>query len=198
VENSICPVERARIASPGILFCPTDSEMKHLQKLIVAAVLVGLVCVGLWLARPGTPVDPQAPASASTENSAAEQPAPTVANDPTPPAVVESLRPREESHQPAPFASTNSAAPPAASVANSPAPNGNPDAHESPEVVPPEPAASSEETAASANMYAAHAPLREPEVADPDSESNKRVLQTMVAKAIAQPPSPPPGANSQP
>jgi|GEM_PF-3778042 len=32
-------------------------------------------------------------------------------------------------------------------------------------------------------MYQAHAPLRTAEVADPDSRSNKRVLQTMMQKA---------------
>jgi hypothetical protein len=34
-------------------------------------------------------------------------------------------------------------------------------------------------------MYLAHAPLREPEVADPDSETNRRILETMVTKALA-------------
>jgi len=37
---------------------------------------------------------------------------------------------------------------------------------------------------ASARMYAAHAPLRAPEVADPDSPANRGILQAMVAKAI--------------
>gem|GEM_PF-6836219 len=40
-------------------------------------------------------------------------------------------------------------------------------------------------------MYAAHASLRAPEVADPDSAANKRILSTMVAKALAQPAAPP-------
>jgi hypothetical protein len=35
-------------------------------------------------------------------------------------------------------------------------------------------------------MYAAHAPLRAPEVADPDSTANRQVLQTMVTKALAR------------
>jgi hypothetical protein len=43
------------------------------------------------------------------------------------------------------------------------------------------------ELAATARMYAAHAPLRVPEVADPDSATNKQILQTMVTKALAQP-----------
>lgn len=36
----------------------------------------------------------------------------------------------------------------------------------------------------SARMYAAHAPLRAPEVADPDSATNKKIMQTMVLKAL--------------
>ena len=49
-----------------------------------------------------------------------------------------------------------------------------------------------EELAATARMYAAHAPLRSPEVADPDSAANRQILSTMVAKALAQPATPPP------
>ncbi len=37
---------------------------------------------------------------------------------------------------------------------------------------------------ATRRMYAAHAPLRVPEVADPDSETNRQILQTMVQKAL--------------
>lgn len=36
-------------------------------------------------------------------------------------------------------------------------------------------------------MFLAHAPLREPEVADPDSETNRRILEAMVTKALAAP-----------
>ncbi len=42
------------------------------------------------------------------------------------------------------------------------------------------------EAQATARMYAAHASLRTPEVADPDSKANKQILQTMVLKALAQ------------
>jgi hypothetical protein len=41
-----------------------------------------------------------------------------------------------------------------------------------------------DEVAATERMYLAHSPLREPEVADPDSETNRRILQTMVEKAV--------------
>lgn len=50
----------------------------------------------------------------------------------------------------------------------------------------PKPQTQNEETAATARMYAAHASLRTPEVADPDSKANKQILQTMVLKALAQ------------
>lgn len=39
---------------------------------------------------------------------------------------------------------------------------------------------------ASERMYAAHAPLRTAEVANPDSTTNRRILQTMVEKALAE------------
>jgi hypothetical protein len=41
------------------------------------------------------------------------------------------------------------------------------------------------EEMATRRMYAAHFPLRTPEVADPDSPSNRQILQTMVQKALA-------------
>jgi hypothetical protein len=40
------------------------------------------------------------------------------------------------------------------------------------------------ETVATRKMYAAHEPLRGPEIADADSEANRRILQTMVLKAL--------------
>jgi hypothetical protein len=43
------------------------------------------------------------------------------------------------------------------------------------------------EIAATRRMYLAHAPLRAPEVANPDSESNRRILQTMVQKTLRAP-----------
>ena len=54
------------------------------------------------------------------------------------------------------------------------------------------PVASGGELAASARMFAAHASLRAPEVANPDSRTNKRILDTMVRKALAQPVQAPP------
>lgn len=48
--------------------------------------------------------------------------------------------------------------------------------------------------AATERMIMAHASLRVPEIADPDSKSNREILGTMVAKALAEPMQPPPGA----
>jgi hypothetical protein len=42
------------------------------------------------------------------------------------------------------------------------------------------------EVAATRRMIMAHAPLRTQEVSDPDSETNRRILQTMVTKALSQ------------
>lgn len=41
-----------------------------------------------------------------------------------------------------------------------------------------------EQVAATRRMYMAHAPLRTPEVADPDSGQNRVILETMVTKAL--------------
>jgi hypothetical protein len=46
------------------------------------------------------------------------------------------------------------------------------------------------ELQATRRMVAAHAPLRVPSVADPDSVENQRVLQTMVLKALSKSPKP--------
>ena len=48
------------------------------------------------------------------------------------------------------------------------------------------------EMLATAQMYAAHASLRTPEVADPDSAGNRQILQAMVTKALIRPASAPP------
>ncbi len=43
------------------------------------------------------------------------------------------------------------------------------------------------EESATVQMYLAHSSLREREVANPDSEANRRILQAMVTKAISTP-----------
>ncbi len=55
------------------------------------------------------------------------------------------------------------------------------------------------ELAATARMYAAHESLRAPEVADPDSATNRQILGVMVTKALAASATPPPAvATRQP
>ncbi len=51
---------------------------------------------------------------------------------------------------------------------------------------PPPGAAQRAEVEGTSRMYLAHAPLRTPEVADPNSDANRRILQTMVTKALQQ------------
>ena len=41
-----------------------------------------------------------------------------------------------------------------------------------------------DEVTGTRRMIAAHEPLRNPEVADPDSAGNRTILQTMLSKAI--------------
>jgi hypothetical protein len=57
------------------------------------------------------------------------------------------------------------------------------------------PPSATAEAIATAQMYAAHAPLRVPEVADPDSKTNREILQTMIRKAVAAPATPSPQSN---
>jgi hypothetical protein len=64
-----------------------------------------------------------------------------------------------------------------------------------PAVAKPAPPANPAVMAATERMYLAHASLRTPEVADPDSASNRQILDTMVAKALARRTHPPESAS---
>ncbi len=55
-----------------------------------------------------------------------------------------------------------------------------------------------QEIAGTEHMYLAHASLRTPEVADPDSATNRQILQTMVGKALGTLPPPAPKVRSNP
>jgi hypothetical protein len=61
-----------------------------------------------------------------------------------------------------------------------------PAAEQSSQSAPQEPPPQSSEVRATRAMYMAHAPLRDPAVADPDSEENRQILQTMVEKALSR------------
>ena len=94
--------------------------------------------------------------------------------------------PRLPSKAPQTAAASKPASPvaaPAAAPAQPPAP------------IPPQQA---DEVAATARMYLAHAPLRTPEVSDPDSAANRQILQTMVGKALGKLPPPAPKVPSTP
>ena len=76
--------------------------------------------------------------------------------------------------------------PPSTSAATTrrlPAPSNvvEPTAAPAPEAATPR---SAVEMAGTERMVLAHAPLRTPEVADPDSAANRQILRTMVAKAL--------------
>lgn len=160
--------------------------------LVVGAGLL-LVACGLWWLNRSTP--PLASASVATEKSlpplgvsagtqeektkvaeeqAATVPAP-VMNVPAVPSVARSTVPDPVVH---PVGSSDHGTP--VVVAYTPAPAASP-----------VPAQAADGQAATVRMYAAHASLRTPEVADPDSITNKRILSTMVGKALAQPAAPP-------
>ncbi len=86
------------------------------------------------------------------------------------------------SHRAPPSLTAPNPAAVAAAPAHAPAPVA-PMAEPPPAPPPPAPAQQAE-VQATERMYLAHAPLRVPEVADPDSASNRQTLQTMVAKAL--------------
>jgi hypothetical protein len=103
--------------------------------------------------------------------------------------AVYSLWPRRPA---APIAAT----PPPASAAVAAQPAGlTPPPAPPPAVAKPAPPANPAAMAATERMYLAHASLRTPEVADPDSASNRQILDTMVAKALARQTHPPESAS---
>jgi len=155
------------------------------RKIILGLALVGVLGLVLWQLNRARPTGTRQPApvtqSPAAISPAARAPSPaTIAQQDspptpsaTPPSVVQSSSPSVL--QPDPVAPTASAALTFTPPAHSPEQQAG-------------------EEAATARMYAAHAPLRTPEVADPDSRANKLILGTMVAKALLQPASPPPSA----
>lgn len=68
----------------------------------------------------------------------------------------------------------------------SPVPISTAEAASAPAAVPQSSGPVGDERLGTARMVAAHAPLRTAEVANPDSVANRQILETMVAKALAQ------------
>lgn len=151
--------------------------------LILTLAALALLGVALWYLRSRVSAPLAAPLAQT-------KPAPAAARP-----KAASLAVRNEAVAPSPVAAPGPAmalspAAPAAPPRNSPDIAPIPRSHEapspsaSPAPTPRDAAERPTEIAATARMYAAHAPLRTPEVADPDSPGNRRILQTMIGKAL--------------
>lgn len=167
--------------------------MKRRSRILAALTLLVLAfaAIAWWLRRPPPPGKVRSP-------SIGHAPSPV----PTPAPAVASVPPAE------PLARQAAEFPSSASVSSTAIPAGprptNPGvAAVAPPLplpeqtvvaaAPPQPVPV-DETLATARMYAAHASLRTPEVADPDSAANKQALATMLGKSLAEPARPPPSA----
>jgi hypothetical protein len=143
----------------------------------LAALLIAIVGAGIWLsfrerseAAGSTPITAIPPRNAQPEHAVA--PAAAVPSETSAPSVISTAG------TPTPALS--------ASVAN-PVPSVAPTAA----ATPTQPSAAgpvpqSAEVRSTRAMYMAHAPLRAPAVADPDSEQNRQILQSMVTKALSR------------
>ncbi|HET7535061.1 MAG TPA: hypothetical protein VFJ90_01305 [Candidatus Didemnitutus sp.] len=155
--------------------------MKTKTKIIGAGIVAGLAGAALWWFSHQAPkVEPRA--EVVTQPVRTEKPealVPLVTKPGAAPAVPAQAAPVAAAPVPQakPVAVTTSSAAPA-SVTSSPAPVASAAATPPPE--------SKAEELGTARMYAAHAALRVPEVADPDSKTNRQILQTMVSKALAR------------
>lgn len=155
----------------------------------LSAISVGLVllAVVLWLVkrRPQSVVAPAQPAAEVVATPAVHKgdepavlPSASVPATSTASTVILLPKPAAIATQPdipqvptTAVAATSAPDQPAASEPVSPAP----------ETATP---ATTNEVAATARMYAAHASLRAPAVADPDSDQNRQILQAMITKAL--------------
>ena len=140
-----------------------------------ARILIGLMAVvavglGWWLLTRGGPVPRAAAPAAVVAPAAQPAPAPVPAAPAVAAAPVAAAVPVVVKALPLPPAV---AAPAPVAVTKEPLP------------LPVVPTVPIDEVAATERMYLAHASLRAPEVADPDSEANRRILETMVTKALA-------------
>jgi hypothetical protein len=159
----------------------------------VAAVIVGVVVWHHTRARPANAVvtkppapvaavvtTPQAtPASIPAPPVAPTKPSSSVAAETAAPMTTPATAPLPPS-TPTPVEATPDPASPPQQVATEPA-STTATVVSAPESAPP-----GSEVTATRQMIMAHAPLRVPEVADPDSTTNRQILQTMVTKAISR------------
>lgn len=151
----------------------------------LAAVLALALAAGLWLLTRPHPVAGPAisPVAQSPAVPTAAAPVSAETSPPLEPTVASPVATVSVTPLPAPASAT-----PVPVAAHATTKESPPPAIES--GAPMLPAENAAELAATARMYAAHAPLRAREVADPDSEANKRILGTMVSKLLTAPPVP--------
>jgi hypothetical protein len=145
-------------------------------RAVLGALLIALVGAGLWLvfrersdSAGSTPMTATPPRNAQPEHVVA----PATPRETSAPSVLSTA-----GTPPPPLSAPSSADPipavvPAAIAATPPQP-------------PAGPVSQPAEVRATRAMYMAHAPLRDPAVADPDSEQNRQILQSMVTKALSR------------
>lgn len=166
-------------------------KLSRLQRWMIALGSMGIVAAGVWLIMVFTKAEaPLRPwrslfPAATKPSSIVAMPAPRTVE------TVKSVQPPEVSvGATAPLqTSASSPAPVAGAVAFQPesaAPVGEPGTPgASAPATPATPVSLAEQQIVGTHrMYLAHAPLRAAEIADPDSASNRRILQRMVSKAL--------------
>jgi len=168
------------------------------RRRVALAILIGLAVLGGFLLLTRTRHPQASPVDSSARATVA---APTVSEPAKP-------TPHEATVAPTPAPAPVAAAPlpvnrtpPPARVAASPVAVARPaPVSLQPPATPPPPAADAtstdREVIATRRMYLAHAPLRTPEVSDPDSAGNRKVLSSMIFKALSRAKTIPPGSTA--
>lgn len=158
--------------------------------IILTLSFVIIAGLALWYFRP-SPAE-KSPSQPSVAQPSTREEGSPVAPSQDEPIVAEKIQSEADQPEPASFMASvhQPSSPSALSAPAAPVPSALQPI--SPPVRPQQSAA--EEIAATARMYAAHASLRTPAVADPDSAANMQILQVMIRKALAQSPSAPPAS----
>ena len=163
--------------------------MNAKTKIVVAAVVFGLIAAALWRIFPRQRIESHVPIAVKPRAVAPadgaivpEKPRPVAASSAAPSTAAMSPP------VPTPVASTLIALPaPAVTPASSTSDATDQSQPLMSSASQPQPLSQSDSILATQRMYLAHASLRTPEVADPDSVGNRQILQTMLAKALARP-----------
>lgn len=163
--------------------------MKSLRLIFALVLMVLVTGVALWCFRSKPAAPLAAPVAQKSISAPAAEPVAETGNETSVPPKSASVAAAPSTGTPAPM--TANPATPVSQVAGGASPD-TVISSERPQYAPPEPPKPNPENklvsgqVATARMYAAHASLRTPEVADPDSTANKQILSTMVAKALSQ------------